>query len=464
MTVETMPAVRNSGLVERQDYAKALAVSNLLPRQYQNNPGNVLYAIEFGQSIGVSTMAAILGVHIIEGRACASAGLISGLVRDAGHRLRVWVERDDNGKATKAVATIMRKDDPDFEFRSEWTLARAQAAKLTGKAVWQNYPEAMLKARATTEVAREACEEALRGIGYTPEELGAEVNEDGSVVITEARQSQGRSLGEALGVTAEQVSTDEPRLSAADADPEGATITQRNAIGAAMVAQGHTRESAPVYLSEVVGRPVKGTHELTGAEATQVMHALDQDERARADRSGQRLAQSSTNEDIQDADLVEEAESAEPIVMISKAQLSEMHALLRECGVTNVTGKGSTAVNDERRFAFLSDFLKRPITSSSQLAHDEAGAVIAALRELRVEMEVERNARLTRVGSLFDELGVVAVDDRLRDTSTVLRRTVTTPDTLTDADIALLLERLEATNGEIDLWSAILDASTADQQ
>ena len=39
----------------------------------------------------------------------------------------------------------------------------------------------MLKARAISEVARDACEEALFGLHYTPEELGAEVNEDGTV-------------------------------------------------------------------------------------------------------------------------------------------------------------------------------------------------------------------------------------------------------------------------------------------
>ena len=40
----------------------------------------------------------------------------------------------------------------------------------------------MLKARAITQCARDACEEALFGLHYTPEELGAEVDEDGVVV------------------------------------------------------------------------------------------------------------------------------------------------------------------------------------------------------------------------------------------------------------------------------------------
>jgi hypothetical protein len=40
----------------------------------------------------------------------------------------------------------------------------------------------MLKARAISEVSREACEEALAGVHYTPEELGAVVDEDENVI------------------------------------------------------------------------------------------------------------------------------------------------------------------------------------------------------------------------------------------------------------------------------------------
>ena len=70
------------------------------------------------------------------------------------------------------MCEIVRADDPDFTFRSEWTMARAQTAGLTGKSVWKQYPAAMLKARAITECARDACPEALSGVQYTAEELG----------------------------------------------------------------------------------------------------------------------------------------------------------------------------------------------------------------------------------------------------------------------------------------------------
>ena len=167
---------QGSALPAKLEYAHELANSGLLPAAFRGKPANVLWAMEYADMLGLPPMVAMTGIHVIEGKPTASAGLISGLVRKARHKLRV------TGDDKRAVAEITRCDDPDFTFRSEWTLERARQAELTGKSNWKKYPAAMLKARAITEVARDACEEALYGLQYTPEELGAEVDEDGVVV------------------------------------------------------------------------------------------------------------------------------------------------------------------------------------------------------------------------------------------------------------------------------------------
>jgi hypothetical protein len=165
-----------AALPAKVQYAKALADSGLLPKQYQNWPANVLWAMEYGEMLGLSPMAAITGVHVIEGKPSASAGLISALVRRAGHKLRV------RGDAKSATCQIVRADDPDYTFEVTFTMEDAKVAGLTGKSVWKQYGPSMLKARAITQCARDACEEALFGLHYTPEELGAEVDEEGEVV------------------------------------------------------------------------------------------------------------------------------------------------------------------------------------------------------------------------------------------------------------------------------------------
>lgn len=169
-------------LPEKMQYAKALAASGMLPGQYRQQPANLLYALEYAESLGLHPMAAITGIHVIEGKPSASAALISALVRRAGHKLRV------RGNDQEAVAQIVRADDQDWTFEARWTMARAEQAGLAKKKVWREYPAAMLKARAITEVARDACEEALSGMHYTPEELGANVNADGEVVDAEVQQ------------------------------------------------------------------------------------------------------------------------------------------------------------------------------------------------------------------------------------------------------------------------------------
>lgn len=164
-------------------YAQELANSGLLPAAFRRQPGNVLYAVEYGEMLGLPPMAAITGIHVIEGKPTASAGLISGLIRRAGHKLRV------KGNAQWATCQIIRSDDPDYVFEVTWTLYKgkdghpsAEEAGLLGKTVWKNYPASMLKSRAITQCARDACEEALYGLHYTAEELGAEVDEEGNVI------------------------------------------------------------------------------------------------------------------------------------------------------------------------------------------------------------------------------------------------------------------------------------------
>lgn len=191
VAIRTQPAAM--AMSAKMKYAGMLAKSGLLPKDYRYNPANVLFGVEYGQMLGLQPMAAITGIHVIDGKPTASAGLISALVRRAGHKLRVGYD------ASKMMgwAEVVRADDPDYTFRSEWDLNRAVTAELCtvkdgkpfaldskGKSLpWRKFFPSMTKARAITEVARDACEEVLFGLHYTPEELGAEVDDAGSVIV-----------------------------------------------------------------------------------------------------------------------------------------------------------------------------------------------------------------------------------------------------------------------------------------
>lgn len=169
-------AVRQDSLATKMEYARTLAVSKLLPKDYQQNPGNILLALEYADALGIKPIHAITAIHVISGRPSASADLIAALVRRQGHKLRV-VASD-----TEATATLIRADDPDFEYKATWTIPRAKAAQLLSNPSWSKYPSAMLRSRAITEVARQGASDALMGFSYTPEELGATVDAQGAPV------------------------------------------------------------------------------------------------------------------------------------------------------------------------------------------------------------------------------------------------------------------------------------------
>ncbi|MBO1739699.1 hypothetical protein [Leifsonia sp. TF02-11] len=194
MTEKALVAYSDASLSERQRYAQTLAAGgDLIPKGLwaqvrqpdgavlnQPSPGKVLLVMETGDMLGIHPVAAMQGVHIIEGKATLSPALMSAVVRKAGHRLRVRTTGSIAAGDFAATASLTRSDDPEFTYEATWTPERATRAGLMGKDVWKKYAEAMCKARAISEVCREGAEDALMGVHYTPEELDLPVREDGA--------------------------------------------------------------------------------------------------------------------------------------------------------------------------------------------------------------------------------------------------------------------------------------------
>jgi hypothetical protein len=174
--MSTEIAVQQASLPDQMEFARVLAKSKLLPVEYRDKPENVLYAIQYAIALNVEPIHALTSIHVISGKPSASADLIAGLVRRAGHRLRV-ISSD-----TEATAVLIRADDPDFEYKAVWTMEKAKKAQLLSNPSWTKYPAAMLRSRAITEVARQGASDALFGVSYTSEELGAVVDAQGAPV------------------------------------------------------------------------------------------------------------------------------------------------------------------------------------------------------------------------------------------------------------------------------------------
>lgn len=154
---------------EQKDIANLYAQSTLVPEAYRNKPADIFVAVTLGQSVGISPIQSLSEINVIKGKPTMSASLIAAQVRKAGHKLRIEVE-ETPGKEC-AICTIIRRDDPDHPFVSKRDRAWAQRMGLLNNSNYIKQPATMLKKRAITDCARDACSEALCGIDYTPDEM-----------------------------------------------------------------------------------------------------------------------------------------------------------------------------------------------------------------------------------------------------------------------------------------------------
>jgi hypothetical protein len=257
-----------NALVAQMDYARAVAVSSLLPSDYRGKPENVLIAMGLGESMGLSPAESLYRISVIQGKPTANAELIAASVRKAGHKLRV------TGDDTTCTATIVRHDDPDYEFSVTRDVAWARAMGLANKDNYKKQPGTMLQWRAITAVARLACSEALYGVIYTPDEMF-----DMSAGEPPAERQTGRDRLDGALKSGGQVSVPDPDApplmnDEPDFTPDPITPAQIKHLSALVTDLNLTREQKIAGAAEVIGRPIESTKDLSKDEATKVIKSL----------------------------------------------------------------------------------------------------------------------------------------------------------------------------------------------
>ncbi len=141
-----------------------IAGTEFVPPGLRGNLPAILACVATGRALGIADMSALRSIHIIDGKATFSAELMVQLVRRAGHSI--------TGEVTDGEATVTgtRADNGDT-MKATWTLAMAERAGLLNKQNWRKYPEAMLWARAASQLCRMLFADCFAGATYTDEEL-----------------------------------------------------------------------------------------------------------------------------------------------------------------------------------------------------------------------------------------------------------------------------------------------------
>ena len=119
-----------------------------------------------GKDLGLSTTQALYGINVISNRPSLSANLMSQLIlKHHGGDALFFLETT----AEKAVLQYKRRDSANVG-KFPYTIEDAKRAGLTDKGVWKKDPGAMLRARATSIVARMAFADVIGG-SYLADEL-----------------------------------------------------------------------------------------------------------------------------------------------------------------------------------------------------------------------------------------------------------------------------------------------------
>jgi hypothetical protein len=170
------PRTRNEVALRQQpvsltnEQLKFIASTEFVPPGLRGNLPAIMACVATGRELGIGDMAALKSIHVIDGKPTFSAELMVQLVRRHGHSI--------TGEVSAESATVhgIRADNGDT-MSVTWTLGMAANAGLAGKQNWKKYPEAMLWARAVSQLCRMLFADCFSGATYTPEELEDSVGE-----------------------------------------------------------------------------------------------------------------------------------------------------------------------------------------------------------------------------------------------------------------------------------------------
>jgi hypothetical protein len=239
--------------------AVALVSTAFAPAHFQRKPDDATAAILYGAAIGLDPLASLQNIYVISGRPAMYARAMMAVVLSHGHEM--WTEESTPAR----VVVCGRRKGSEHVERSEWTYDRARKAGYTSNKKYDTDPQSMLYARASGDVARHIAPDALLGMAYSVEELEqAPAGADGVPAITTVRTGADR-LREAIGTPPPQ----EPVKTTAERGDSLRTEAQSKALHAGLTALQITdRDAGLAYISQLIGRDIDSTRDLTRAEAS----------------------------------------------------------------------------------------------------------------------------------------------------------------------------------------------------
>ncbi len=197
--VATLPQKQSFSLTpqtldEAMQFAGMMSKSNIVPKDYQGNPGNVLVAVQWGMELGLQPLQAMQNIAVINGRPSIWGDAMLAIVRGSGLLESIKEDISETG----AVCTIKRRGEDAVS--REFTIEDAKRAGLYGKqGPWQQHPKRMMQMRARAFALRDVFPDVLRGVNIAEEAREMPVEKDmGAAEVVDTPQVPAASKTESL--------------------------------------------------------------------------------------------------------------------------------------------------------------------------------------------------------------------------------------------------------------------------
>lgn len=149
---------------EAMAFAKMLAKSEFVPKDYRNKPENILVAIQWGREVGLSPIQALNNISVINGKPAIWGDSMLALCQASPKCDYINESLEGEGDNMVAHCHAKRRNEPEEKY-AKFSVSDAKKAKLWSKAgAWQDYPKRMLQMRARGFALRDAFADVLKGV------------------------------------------------------------------------------------------------------------------------------------------------------------------------------------------------------------------------------------------------------------------------------------------------------------
>lgn len=154
-----------------QRVATMLSKSDLVPKQFQNNIGNCLIAMEMANRIGASPLMVMQNLYIVHGKPAWSSTFLIATVNACGKFSPLRYEEDEkDGGRTRAWALDKQNKEKVYGTWVSMKMAKEELWIDKNGSKWKTMPDLMRRYRAATFFARQFAPEISMGI-HTMEEV-----------------------------------------------------------------------------------------------------------------------------------------------------------------------------------------------------------------------------------------------------------------------------------------------------